>query len=170
VALVAHQPGESQAGRRQHLARQVKRRLSGRNTASSVPDVQLDHDAQLHLLRRGGRAQRGDVARIVHGHDHVGVRGQVDEAGDLAGADHFVGDQDVPDARLCHDLGFAQLSARDADGACVQLHPRQHGGLVRLAGGRSFTGRSRVVRHAPDVALHRLDLEAQCRCVQLRLR
>ena len=123
--------------------------------------VYLDQHPQPHPLGLGGLGQGLGVFPVDHRHHHLGVGRQVHQAGDLAGAHHLVGDEDVVYARLGHHLGLAQLGAGDADGSGPKLHPGDSRALVGL-GVRAQAGGPipQVVGHAGDVALQGLGVQA----------
>ena len=83
--------------------------------------------------------------------------------------DDLIGDENIANPCLRHDLRLAELGTGDADSTGPQLHPGDGGALVSLA---VRPQRRRALleerRHALDVVLQGVGIKAQRRCIDLQ--
>ena len=132
VSFVAHQAAEAQV-----------RCLGGRtgeiddgggcDAAAVVADVDFHEDAGADLVGLGGLVEVGEILRVIDRDHDVATSGQRYEALDLAAAYYFVGNEDVLDAGVGHDLGLPDLGAGDPLRAGCELEVGDGRGFVRLS-------------------------------------
>ena len=67
---------------------------------------------------------------IIDGNHHVAAPSQFGQLVYLDRSDHLVGDEDVLNAGLNHDLGLTDLGTGDAERPCFQLSQGDLGALV----------------------------------------
>ena len=149
VALVAHDTLELQARHGYDALGQAQTVLPRLDAATVHPHVHFEEHPELQAFGHGGGRKVGGVVGIVDGDHHVGIPGQVHQSRDFLGANDLIGDEQVADSRLGHNLGFSQLGAGDADGARPKLHPGDSRAFVRFAVGAECSGPlGKVVAHA----------------------
>ncbi len=86
----------------------------------------------------------------------------------LMRADDLVGHEDRPKAGIGEDLGFAELGHRDADGAGVELHPRDLRALGRLEmRPERDPGPFELSHHRGDVVFDRVEVEEEAGGVEV---
>src|SRR5437588_5584484 len=167
VASVGEDAGDPESlhpGQRLGQRHQV---LAGADPAPPKAAVHLDEDIQRHPggLRRA--RQRLRSLRGVHPHPNANLSGQRDQPGELGGADHFVGEEDIAHARLGHHLRLADLGQREADGARLDLPPGDLDALVRLPVGPELDpGIPRERRPPGDVGVEAVEVHDQDRGIE----
>ena len=132
LGRVGHQAGEAQPRQAVDQPRHGERLLR-RCTPQRSPPVS-------HSIRTGSRSPAARIAasrpRATTSLSSVTVRrtrrASATRRVELGRAEQVVGQQDVVDAVVRHDLGLAQLLAGDADRAQRHLAVREFGDLVRL--------------------------------------
>ena len=92
-----------------------------RDAAALSARVAFDQHRQLEpSAGHGGRQAFDHILRVRHDL-HIGPTGEGHEAVELGLADKIVGQQNIGDASIDHDLGLAELLAIDALGAELDL-------------------------------------------------
>ena len=148
---------------------QRRRGRARRHAATMRTHVDLDQ----HVERHAGRARRAADARhgrrVVGKHAYGRALRQCGEARELGVGDDLVGDQHVADAGVDERRGLVDLLAADADGAVLELQPRDVRALVRLGvrPQREATAAHRA-GHQVEVALEGVEVEHQRRRVDGR--
>ena len=159
-ARVGHQPIEAQTVRRNGGTRKIKRLINGDDTGALVTAVEFHQHANLspgYLSRPGGCIER---QRIVHGDAHPHTPGKRRESKRLGGAEQRIGDQDIVQAGIRHDLGFAELLAGDAAGAEFHLPAREGWHLVGLDVRTQAQAVAIAIRlHLREVMLHAIEID-----------
>ena len=171
VALPGHQPGEVDPLERGCFTGERSRRVARLDASAGEADIDFDHDP--HRATGGGECgcERPQLIRVIDGDDRVGTATQLDETCDLAGPDDRVGDQEIAHARVCHQLGLAQLGAREADGPGRDLTRTDAPAAMALdVGAPGDSGRSARLENEADVVVHHVEVDAQGRSVQIVLR
>ena len=79
--------------------------------------VHLDHYPQGRVGGMRGALELHHVYHAIDGHNRVGHGSHAQQPGDLGCADDLVGNENVSDTSLGHDLGLTGLGASDATGA-----------------------------------------------------
>ena len=113
------------------------------------------------------------MGQVVDGDDGICNFAQTEQTGDLVGSHDLVGDQDVPDAGLGHDLGLAELGAGHADRAGGDRTGDDRRRLVALdmgapmntvlAAGGGDTGDIRIEVVEIDEQRRRVERRQRCR-------
>ena len=167
LALPARDADEAQAPAPRDLVRQFNHRAPRHDARPIHADVDFDRHAQRLARVRERGVELDDVVDAVDANDRIGALCERHQPRDLRRPDDLVRNQDVVDARGCHDLRFAQLRTRDADGARGDLHLRDLGCLVRL-GMRPPRNAVRATRggDAGDVSFHHVEVDQERRRVE----
>ena len=120
-------PGNSWARFGQRDALLDPTRIGSSNPRPARRGGDLDDDADGDAVSRCRLRQSPKVARIVNGHPHGGALGNGAKAGDLVLGHDLIGDQDISNAALDHDLGLGDLGAAHAliGPAGAELHVGQ---------------------------------------------
>ena len=103
-----------------------------RDAAAVVADVDLYEYAGADLVGLGGLVEVGEILRVIDRDHNVATSCQRHEALDLAATDDFVGNENVLDAGVGHDLGLPDLGAGDPLRAGRELEVGNGRGFVRL--------------------------------------
>src|SRR5262249_6556108 len=161
AAVVGLQAGKTQRLRFHDRRRQTHRVARGLDAAAIAPDIELDQHVDVGAeLFRCGRELRY-VVHLVDAHaEPFRAARERGNALELRRADHFVADENVPDAAVDENLGFRDFLTAYPDGASLELQVGNGGALVRL-GVRPHTdpGARDPLLHAADVALERVELD-----------
>ena len=167
-ARVGHQPIEAQTVRGNGGTRKIKRLINGDDTGALVAAVEFHQHADLArgCLRRPGHGV--ERQRIVDGDAHPHTARQRREAKRLGGTEQRIGDQDVVQPGIGHDLGLAELLAGDAAGAEFHLPVREGRHLVRL----DMRTQAQAVAiaiglHLSEVMLHAIEIDDGNRGIQI---
>ena len=132
VAFVAHQAAEAQVRCLGGRADEIDDG-GGYDAAAVVADVDFDEDAGTDVVGLGGFVEVGEILWVIDRNHNVATSGQRHEALDLAAAYYFVGNEDVLDAGVGHDLGLSDLGAGDPLCAGRELEVGDGRGFVRLS-------------------------------------
>ena len=132
MAFVAHQAAEAQVRCLGGCAGEIDDG-GGRDAAAVVADVDLHKYARADFVGLGGLVEVGEILRVIDRDHDVATGGQRHEALDFAAADDFVGNENVLDAGVGHDLGLSDLGAGDPLCAGCELEVGDGRGFVRLS-------------------------------------
>ena len=125
-AVIALQSDEPESGRGGHAAGEIKRGLSGGDSAAMGTDVDFHQDIQSGLMAGDSGAEGGDVVCIVDADAEASLAGQLGDALQFFVPDNFVADQYILHTALHHRLRFTDFLATDADRAQLNL-PQSNG-------------------------------------------
>lgn len=153
-----------------HLPRQAAG-LRRCHATTALADIDLDEDrgaAPLCVQRRG---EPLDAEDRIDRHRQLHAPGQCREPRQLGRGDDFVADEDVGHAAFGQSLGLADLLNAHPDGAGLHLQPCDRRALV----GFGMRPEPQPVNphkggHRLEVALHRVQIDDQRRCVDRRCR
>ena len=139
-----------------------------RDAATLRAGIAFDEHRQLKpSAGHGGRQAFDHVLRVRHDL-HVGPTGERHEAVELGLTDEVVGQQNVGDARVDHDLGFAELLAIDALRAELDLQVGEFRNLVRLdVGAKAKPMTVEIGLTAPEIVLHHVEIDHRARRIQV---
>ena len=130
--------------------------------------VAFDQRRQLEAgAGHGGRQAFDHLIRVRH-HFDVGPAGESHQAIEFDLTDQVVGQQDVGDARVNHDLRLAELLAIDAFGAELDLKMGEFRDLVGLdvrAKAQPLT--VEIGLTAPEIVLHCVEIDHRARRIQV---
>ena len=168
LGRIGHEPLELEPRRAIDRLRE-REGVCGRGHAATLrARIAFDQHRQLKPgARHGGRQALDRFLRIRHDLD-VGPAGERHKAVELGLADQVVGQEDVGDAGVDHDLGFAELLAIDALRAELDLQMGEFGDLVGLdmrAKAQAVT--VEIGLAAPEIVLHHVEVDHRARRVQV---
>ena len=165
VAFVAHQAAEAQVRCLSGCAGETDDG-GGRDAAAVVADVDFDEDAGTDVVGLGGFVEVGEILRVIDRDHDVATSGQRHETLDLAAAYYFVGNEDVLDAGVSHDLGLSDLGAGNSLCAGCELEVGDGRGFVRLGvWPEVFARGAEVLGELGDVVFERVEIDQEDRSV-----
>jgi hypothetical protein len=91
------------------------------------------------------------------------------ESSELLRTQDWVRDQDVVETRLHHDLGLADLGARDSRRTTVNLKPSDLRHLVGLGvGPQTHPGVATSLSHFRDIGFDAIQINDERRCIKVK--
>ena len=161
MAFVAHQAAEAQVRCLGGRAGEIDDG-GGRDATAVMADVDFHKYARADLVGLGGLVEVGEILWVIDRDHDVATGGQRHEALDLAVAYYFVGNEDVLDAGVGHDLGLPDLGAGDPLCAGCELEVGDGRGFVRLSvRPEVFARRAEVLGESGDVVFERVEIDQE---------
>jgi hypothetical protein len=162
VAFPTHEANAPQPPARMNKPREGDGGFPGLDPCPIHPHVDLHHYPEAHPVLHRRSVQRLHVHLAINGDNGIGVVAEADEPSDLLRVDDLIGNEDAPNARRGHHLGFAELRARNSKRAGRQKLVGQRGDLERLhVGAPTHTSLAKACRHPVDVALYHGQVDHQ---------
>jgi hypothetical protein len=166
--VIRLQAGQLQVGCGLDRAGEFHHRAAGRHAATTLADVDIDHQRHDGAGCGGQALDGGDIAQVIDTGRDPDPAAQFHQRGNLAITDDLVADEDVADAGVRQRYRLADLLHTDTDRACSQLAAGDLRALVALGvRPQRHPHPCRLGGHQGDIRFEGLHLHDQSRGVDV---